>query len=597
MDTSSNEIYSKDHYVVDNSGKLYYRQQMKEAEGFVQEPVANHAPMLQRIIRKDDGFICKEEVEFSARLNGKNESPVCVDKKTMIGNQPHVNFSPACRIYIGRGNTAKYSEFMQIQCEDAKIETVYNHTGWILNEDGERVFLNGENSIDKEGLTNAYTVELDPDFRQFRFYPVEDDVSDCFNTVIHKFTDAAPNWVQIPLLAYVFMTPLNGMFREEGKEPCFSLYLIGKTGSYKSSISKLLLCFFGGFSYATPSPVTFLDSKNAIGRKLGVGADLPLLLDDRRPTNNSTDKQIYEGTEKFVSSAIGDRAARGRLNADSSAKESYVAKSNLIVTAEEAFVNIGSSSIARSVSIELEPGSINFNGLLYLQDNPQHFNKVMQLYIQWVIKNWEWIKQSLDKLLKEYREVFSEAGHARLATAFSQMLFGYHMFLCFAKDMDQITEDEAASMLEQAKTVFLEMCDKQSKKVESEKPTLLFIELLKEMLETKTVNLVDLRKSGQDGTTPIVSTRTIGYRDDDYIYLIPQQAYKQVVQFYSESGYTFPASKTSLWKMFRDEGKLLPDVNADRPDRRKKLNNKSNRYIWLNADVLDSEEKEGKENE
>ena len=31
MDTSSNEIYSKDHYVVDNSGKLYYRQQMKEA--------------------------------------------------------------------------------------------------------------------------------------------------------------------------------------------------------------------------------------------------------------------------------------------------------------------------------------------------------------------------------------------------------------------------------------------------------------------------------------------------------------------------------------------------------------------------------------
>ena len=49
--------------------------------------------------------------------------------------------------------------------------------------------------------------------------------------------------------------------------------------------------------------------------------------------------------------------------------------------------------------------------------------------------------------------------------------------------------------------------------------------------------------------------------------------------------------------MFWDEGKLFPDVKADRPDRRKKLNNKSNRYIWLNADVLDSEEKEGKENE
>lgn len=415
--------------------------------------------------------------------------------------------------------------------------------------------------------------------------------------MIYKFADVVPNWVQVPLLAYVFMTPLNEMFREEGKEPCFSLYIIGKTGTYKSTIAKIALCFFGSFNYATTSPITFLDTQNSIGRKLAVGADLPLLLDDRRPTNNSVDKQIYEGTEKFVSSAIGDRAARGRLNADGSAKKSYVAKSNLIITAEEAFINIGSSSIARSVSIEITPGTIDKDKKDYLQENPQHFNKVMQLYIQWVIKNWEQIKQSSDKLLRKYRKVFSEAGHARLATAFSQMLFGYHMFLCFAKDMDQITEDEAASMLEQAKTVFLEMCDKQSKKVESEKPTLLFIELLKEMLETKTVNLVDLRKSGQDGTTPIVSTRTIGYRDDDYIYLIPQQAYKQVVQFYSESGYTFPASKTSLWKMFWDEGKLLPDVNADRPDRRKKLNNKSNRYIWLNADVLDSEEKEGKENE
>lgn len=595
MDTSSSEIYSKDRYVVDNSGKLYYRQPLKEAEGFLTEPVANHAPMLQRIIRKDDGFVSKEEVEFSAIINGRKEPPVCVDKKTMIGNQPHVGFSPACRIYIGRGNTARYSEFMQIQCEEAKIEMVYSHTGWIQNEKGEKVFLNGKNSVDKQGLTDEYTVELDPDFQHFCFFHVEDDETRCFDTIIHKFADATPNWVQIPLLAYTFMTPLNEILREEGKEPCFSLYLIGKTGSYKSSISKLLLCFFGNFSYATPSPVTFLDSKNAIGRKLGVGADLPLLLDDRRPTNNSIDKQIYEGTEKFVSSAIGDRAARGRLNADSSARESYVAKSNLVVTAEEAFVNIGSSSIARSVSIELEPNSIDFNGLQYLQENPQHFNKVMQLYIQWVIKNWEQIKKSSDKLLKEYREIFSEAGHARLATAFSQMLFGYHMFLCFVKDMDQITEDEAASMLEQAKTVFLEMCDKQSKKVDSEKPTLLFIELLKEMLETKTVNLVDLRKSGQDGTAPIISTRTIGYRDDDYIYLIPQQVYKQVVQFYGESGYTFPASKTSLWKMFWDEGKLLPDVKADRPDRRKKLNNHVNRYIWLNADILD-EEKEGNKN-
>lgn len=601
MSSDNEKIYSKGNYEVDHEGQLYYLKPMQNAEGVVVEAIANHSPMLKRIVRKQDGFTTTEEIEFSARRKHRNEVPVCIDKKTMIGSQPQVMFSPACRIYLGKGNTAHYSEFMQIQCEDADIETVYSHTGWIVTEDGERVYLNGRYSIDKNGLSSDYSVELDPDFQCFQFYPVDDDSAQCFKTVVDGLSSAVPDWVSIPLLAYTFMTPLNEMLRSKGKEPCFSLYLIGKTGSYKSSLSKLLLCFFGKLNYADTAPVTFLDTQNAIGRKLAVGADLPLLLDDRRPTNNSGDKQRYEGIEKYVSSAIGDRATRGRLNADSSAKVSYVAKSNLIVTAEEAFVNIGSSSIARSVSVELQPDTVNFDILQTLQDTPEHFNKVMQMYIQWVINHYEKILSASDKLLKEYREVFSEAGHARLATAFSQLMFGYATYLLFLKDNQQIAEDDVSQLLSKAKSVFMDMCDKQSKKVDSEKPTVLFIDLLKEMLETKRVFLSDLRKyqdSDGDTSTPITGKSCIGYRDDTHIYLIPQVAYTQVFAFYSESGYTFPASKASLWKMFLDEGKIAPDISKSgtvRMDRRKKINNHSGRYIWLVASALN--ETEGGEND
>lgn len=600
MKLNEEKIYSKGSYEVNQEGLLFYLQPLKDAEGISKEPIANHAPMLRRIVRKQDGFTTTEQIEFSARRNHKYEAPVCVDKKTMIGAQPHVGFSPACRIYLGRGNTSHYSEFMAIQCEDAEVETIYSHTGWIITEDGQRVYLNGDHSVCKDGLTQDYAVELDPDFQCFRFFPVEDDVADCFSSVLHGLANAVPDWVHIPLLAYTFMTPLNDMLRSKGKEPCFSLYLIGKTGSYKSSLSKLLLCFFGKLSYADTAPVTFLDTQNAIGRKLAVGADLPLLLDDRRPTNNSADKLRYEGIEKFVSSAIGDRATRGRLNADSTAKVSYVAKSNLIVTAEEAFVNIGSSSIARSVSIELQPDTVKFRELQELQDNPGHFNKVMQLYIQWIINHYDQISDASDSLLKEYREVFSEAGHARLATAFSQLMFGYAMYLLFLKDSGQIDGNGVDARLSRAKTVFLDMCDKQSKKVDSEKPTVLFTDLLKEMLETKRVIIRDLRKvhdvNGETVNPAIAGKSCIGYRDDDYIYLIPQVAYTQVYSFYGEGGYTFPASKSSLWKMFMDEGKLSPEISktgAVRLDRRKKINGGTGRYIWLSANIFD--EKEGDE--
>ena len=594
MEQNDKLIYAKGSYEVTDEGQLFYLQPLKNAEGVSKEPIANHAPMLRRILRKQDGFTTTEQVEFSARRNHVYEPAICVDKKTMIGNQPHVAFSPACRIYLGRGNVSHYSEFMAVQCEDANVETIYTHTGWITTETGERVFLNGNSSITKDGLSQNYSVELEPDFQRFQFYPVDTDISECFQTVTDGLEKAISSKVVVPLLAYNFMTLLNDMLRHKGKEPCFSLYLIGKTGSYKSSVSKLLLCFFGKFSYADTAPITFLDTKNAVAHKLAIGADLPLLLDDRRPTNNATDKIQYEGIEKLVSSSIGDRAARGRLNADGTAKISYSAKSNLIITAEEAFVNIGSSAIARSISVELQPDTVKFKELQKLQDVPEHFNKVMQLYIQWIIENYERISGVTDKLLSEYREVFTNAGHARLATAFSQLLFGYSMYLLFLKDYEQITEADINQKLSSAKSIFLKMCDKQSRKVDDEKPTVLFIDLIREMLETKRVTVCDLRKVKTVGADtvnkPLVGRNHIGYRDDDYYYLIPTTTYTEICKFSTEGGNTFPASKTNLWRMLLDEGKITPDIKKDgsiRVDKRKRINGKDVRYIWLLASILD----------
>ncbi len=603
-DNKDKYYFFQENYKVDQEGKLYFLQPMKNCDGASIEPIANHAPIVDKIQRKTDGFIVEEEVLFKVRRNYKFEQAISIDKKTMIGNQPHVKFSPACRIFPGKGHISLYSDFMQMQCENADIINIYCHSGWITNNDGERVFLNGKNSIDKNGLTTDYIVQLDPDLECYQFYHVDDDIDSCFNSVINGLKAATPDWLHIPFLAYMFLTPLNHLLRQKGKEPNFTLYIVGKTGTYKSSLSKLMLCFFGKINYGDSSPINFEGSQNSISRKLAVGADLPLLLDDRRPTNNSNDRLKYEGIEKYVSSAIGDRAGRGRLNADSTAKVTYIPRSNLIVTAEEAFVNIGSSSIARSVSIEITPDSINFNALQELQESPQHFNKVMQLYIQWVINNYENINDNCNNLLSRFREPFSNSGHARLATAFSQLMFGYSMYLLFLKDYNQITETDVNSMISVSRNIFLEMCDKQNKKVENDKPTVLFIELLLEMIETKRVSVVDLRKFDHNINENVIipsvsiSKNCIGYRDDDYIYLIPQVTYSHIYTFYSESGYTFPAGKASLWKSLSDEGMILTDITKKgitRVDKRKTINGVKGRYIWLLSKYLDN--KEGEEDE
>lgn len=600
MSSSENEKYilELDNFKVDQEGNLYNVEPTKNGEGISTEIISNHSPILHRNVRIQDGFTTVEQIEFRALREHKYEAPVLTDKKAIRGATPDVIFSPACFIYPGRGHVSLYSLFMLKQCaKDSKVENLYTHTGWMVTEDGERVFLNGENSVCKDGLTDKYSVQLLPDFKKLQFYEVYDNSHVCLNTVVDEMEKTVPDWVHIPLYAYVFLTPLNDMLRQKGKEPNFSLYIIGKTGTFKSSISKVLLCFFGRYNYADTAPITFFDTENMMEKKLAIGADLPLLADDRRPTNNYRDKITYESKEKALSAYIGDRVGRGRMNADGSSRKTYIPRSNLIVTAEEAYVNIGGSSIARSISVELEPGTIDFTGLQYLQEHPEHFNKVMQLYIQFIIQHYDAIDKASDGLLKQFREIASNRGHARLATTFSQLMFGYFVYLSFLVDYRHISKEQMEERLAAAQDIFLDMCDKQDKRIEEEASTVLFISLLKEMLETKRVQLADLRESQTTGTVSLSTRATcIGYRDDDFIYLIPQDAYNEVFKYYGESGNVFHASRTTLWKMLMDEGKIAPKLdkqgNFVRVDKPKQINGKSGRYIWLLASALDNDDSE-----
>lgn len=577
----------QDRYFSDERGNAFYREPLKDAAGFQDIPFMNFWPELVQLRRLDDGFTVSDKIIFSAFRNGVHEPPVELEKRDMIGNQPQAKFSAGCRVFKGKSNIARCGELLEMQCEDAETHTCYSHTGWkIIN--GERVFLNGENSVTADGLTDRYTVELDSDLRRcYRFTAGNISETGAFDALLNRMPKAVPDWLLVPSLAYVFLSPLNSMLREKGAEPSFCFYLIGKTGSYKSSWAKVMLSFFGQLGYAETAPITFLDTQNAIGRKLALGADIPLLLDDRRPTNNAADKMRYEGIEKYVSSAIGDRAARGRLNADATARASYIARCNLIVTAEEAFQNIGSSSIARSVSVELKPDSICFDELRELQARADQLNRVMVLFLQWLIANYEGVSDSADDKLMQYREFFTGAGHPRLATAFSQLMFGYSVMLAFLQDKGRIDRNRADEMRSRAKDIFLSMCEQQSEKVDGERPTKLFSDLLKEMLETKQIRIVDLSNTESTAGNLFISDKTVGYQDGSYLYLIPRAAYSAVLQYYSRSGYTFPASPAALWKQFKDEGKLICD--GDRLDKRKTINGNTRRYVCLLVSVIDSE--------
>ncbi len=300
--------------------------------------------------------------------------------------------------------------------------------------------------------------------------------------------------------------------------------------------------------------------------------------------------------EKYVSCAIGDRVSRSRLNADSSAKKSYIPKCNLIVTAEEAFQNVGSSSIARSVAIELEPGTINFKGLQELQEKPRCFNKAMQLYIQYVIKNWDTLRQNSGDSLKQLEGEFTTAGHPRIATALSQLLFGYAMYLKFMQEYQCIDEERAKELLDQARKVCRDIGEAQERRVEEETPTKLFISLFQELYAARKIQLVGLHiENGSLEARRIKSDaeggKMVGYIDEAgrQVYLLGQVAFTAVREFYASGGNTFPTSAAGLWKQFISEGKIIPEINSKtgkvRVDHRKTIGSEQHRYICFTLEA------------
>ena len=123
------------------------------------------------------------------------------------------------------------------------------------------------------------------------------------------------------LIALVFLTPLNEFLNQVLYMPKFVLYLIGRTGTRKSTLAALFLSFFGRFS----------------------GTDLPLSFSD---TLNSILASIYTLNCRLM--------------------ESHPPEGNAIVTGETV-PDVGESGTARTFILEVKRDDVNLENLSFFQ--------------------------------------------------------------------------------------------------------------------------------------------------------------------------------------------------------------------------------------
>lgn len=542
---------------------------------------ANHAVIVQEQRSVDNGVETQDQVIVQTKRAGRLWGTTSITMDDILGSKPNAKFGAACRIYPNvRGARGFYMEAIQIQCENIPQSVIYQHTGYIV-DNGKRVFLNGDYSVTAEGLTNEYSVQMEGKLSRYKFINEKHDSR--YDTLLKDLPKVAPKPLIYAGLAYTFLTPLNALLQELGCEPRFILYFTGKTGSRKSTMANVFLSFFGEFRETESAPISFKDTPNAAEMAMALLNSTMTLLDDRIPSTTKGVKDQMERMEQSVARAIGDRAGRARLNANSTLKAVYRPVCNLIITAEEAYSNVGESAIARSISCDLKPGDVDLDALTTVQIKAGELNECMSEYIQFVIANWDTLAEEIKPLFIALRDKAQNGGHGRLAVAVAHLQIGFSVMCKWLEAMNVLTTEQSEALKSQAWDIFMELSAEQNRRIYDEKPVKLFLNAVKELMDRGDIKFDEVGSTNK-------SIHPIGYKDEYFYYCYPDSIYSEVKRFYAAQDTNFPLGKSALFQQLATDG--LIEVDRNQTTKTKRIGEKRPRFLWLRVEALENKEED-----
>lgn len=484
----------------------------------------------------------------------------------------------------GRGNTDRQREVMQIFARDYMEEkNIYVHTGFRTIND-KLCYLYHGGIIG--GVENVDVDLSNDNLERFCFTDKEFDVIQALRRSL-SFLEVADYKITIPLLATIYLSPLTTILAKHHIHADYILYVQGKSGSRKSSITAVSLSHFGTFDRNT-FPCNFRDTLNTIEKRAFALKDTTNVVDDYNPEVFGSKK--LDTMEKLYA-MYGDRIGRSRMSQDGiTLKSGYTARGLCIATGEM-IPEVAQSRIARSLIVTVQQNSIDNSKLSELQDNQEELAFCMKTYINWLIQNIDRIIEYSKTSFKELRKAQSTANHGRTNEISAVINIGFTLFTQFLLEHNVIDNDRKLYLDGQAENVFKELVEEQTQEITELKPTEIFYSILGELISTNKVSYIDLT-SGKSSRSDFTTPDFIGYYDSrkQRYYLYPDTVYKAISEHYHKStNKGFPVNAKTLWRYLAEEGDLRQN-DKKRYKVAMQFNNKKDYFIDIKAKHIDSSE-------
>ena len=541
--------------------------------GEIVVPLCNFDAKVTEVITRDNGLDITKSFKIVGVEGSGQPLPTVEVPTSSFESMGWVTGEWDTRAIVSASQTAKsrLREAILLQSQNADRRIIFSHTGW-RDIDGQPAFLTASGALE---LPNV-DVEVEDDLLNYRLPAPVEDPTEAIRASF-EFLRIGSLKVLLPLWSVMFLAPLSEIL-----EPAFTLFVVGPSGSYKSTLTALALNHFGEKFDEFHLPAAWRDTQNKLEKSLFLAKDLPLVIDDWAPGQDSAKAREMEVKAEHVIRAQGNLQGRGRLRSDTSSRKKYIPRGLLITSGEQ--LPGGHSHTARIFTVEVESSDIDLSKLTAGQERRHLYSIAMTHYILWLQEKLDQLKKELRKQWKLWRDqARAEQMHPRLFGEVAWLYAGLTLALDFMSESGVIDPTEAAEMSKNGWELFVKLAEEQGSRVEEQRPGKRFVAVLASLVNQGKAVLWD--KDDDSPRTPAPGTTAIGWKDgNDYLLLNPEAAHAAVREFCSKTGEAFTFKETPVWKDLKLLGYTI--CNEGRYQASVRIYGKTNWVVKLRTAVL-----------
>ena len=354
-------------------------------------------------------------------------------------------------------------------------QTLYGTTGWVYEEGTGHVFITPKSPLFySSGAVLPYEVLTEEEIASINKSNLKE--------TLHAFLKCHTKNATYGLLASAAVGPLLPHFLKVSAVD-FGTALLGPTGVGKTTMARLLLCFYGK-DFVSSSILTWEGTSAALENYLSIYSSLPLAFDDWRPPASMWEQRSLNEKLQLVTRLYSQRFGKVRATAGGGLRKAKPIHSYLIITGEYALVNVASVR-NRFLALQVEPGHAQWDLISRLQESSHLLNALGSLYIHSIGKE---LNRSKEEFVEKLRSLWKRAYDSspsveqRLKGAFATLVTALTSFVSSLYEAGVLEEAEAQIIAEEGHEILYRAIEEHQKSVTKANPVNRFLEALKELI-------------------------------------------------------------------------------------------------------------------